>query len=434
MSALHALISKHAQRPKLIEEVNDNPLYIPCSALGETEIMSMVSIAFAANDAESKERVDKHGGRKVMLQYLLTMNSFTDARLTTLILKCFQTLKRTKEDINWNTLQQDYDILKKIDMFKYDLTKSKLYDSYWELHSRSTIISAKSKQTRKLINTYRYLGFKSEELKIYFNHVQIDNIPYTNSSTRGFADHDAQANMIQFPVSLRQNPGLIHVEKMKLEQAIFKVPIGKQVILLHFANDRIPGGSFLYGGAGQEESICYNSDVYRALLDFKYKKFNGGFMIPEYGGLYIKNVTFFHPQQQHLERKIDVIAVSCYDFTKKDGLYLLPAKPIENTRKKILTLIRAAQANSDGNGSNTYLLLGPMGTGAYKNDPKKIAVLLAEELQSPLNENLATQQRHTFEQVWLVTTNEGKADMFHQCFKEVICSEATRSEPEILDF
>ncbi|CAF1094818.1 unnamed protein product [Didymodactylos carnosus] len=392
--------------------------------------MSMVSIAFAANDAESLERVNKHGARKVMLKYLLTINSFTDQRLSNLILKCFQTLTNTTQGINWITVQQNYDILKKTDMYKFDLTADKLYGSYWELNIESTITDPKSKQTRKLLNTYRELGFKLEELKVYFNHVQIDNIPYASSSSPGFADQDAQVNMRQFPVSTRKNSGLIHAEKTKLEQAIFKVPLGKQVIVLDFTNDRIPGGSFLYGGTGQEESICYNSDVYRALLDFKYKKFSGGFMIPEYGVLYIKNVTFFHPQQQRLERKIDAIATSCYDSTKKDGLYLLPAKPIENIRKKIRTLIRAAQANSDGNGSNTYLLLGSMGTSANKNDITKIALLFAEELQSPLNRHLRTQQRHTFEQVWLVTTNEENANIFHQCFKHVIDNDTSRSEPE----
>ncbi|CAF1097511.1 unnamed protein product [Didymodactylos carnosus] len=416
-SAMKLLVAD--QRPTLVEEVTNNPMYVPCSALGEREISSIVQIAFAPNDADCQERVDKHGARKVMLKYLLVLKAINDERILQLVEKCYQKRRSTTSGINWNNVQQEYDISTKTDLFKRDITATDgLYESYWEIRSDSTIIDVKPKEARKLLDIHRGYGFQLEELKVYFNYIQIDNIPYANSTVPGFSDADAQINMKQFPTRMRQNAGQIHIEQSRIEQAVFSVPEGKQVIVLDFADERMPGGLFLFGATTQEETICYNSDLYRALMDYKYKKFNGGFMIPEYGVLYIKNVTFF------------ATAAACYDLTKQHGLYRIPSRPIESTREKFRTLVRAAQANSDGDGSNTYLILGPIGTGAFKNDVSKIAELFNEELHSPLNGDNNTQQRHAFDQVWFVSSSDEKINVFQATFKNASIKKAAKPVKE----
>ncbi len=178
-------------------------------------------------------------------------------------------------------------------------------------------------------------------------------------------------------------------------------------------------GLFLYGATTQEETICYNSDTYRALLDFKYNRFDGGFIIPEFGCLYIKHVAFFKPPQHKEYRKIDVVAAACYDLTGEHGLYPPPDsdQQIEiNTKKKLETIIAAAQANTEGNGKDTYLILGPIGCGAFKNNIQTIAKLWAEVLLKPLNEQLNTQQCHAFQHIWFLSGTDQKLQIFEQAF------------------
>ncbi len=122
-------------------------------------------------------------------------------------------------------------------------------------------------------------------------------------------------------------------------------------------------------------------------------------MIPEFGCLYIKHVVFFEPPQYNRYRTIDIVAGACYDLTGRHGLYIRPnsnEKIAINTRKKFETIIASAQANSNGNGRDTYLLLGPIGSGACQNNIQTIARLWADVLLKPLNEqtfNLHPTQR-----------------------------------------
>ena len=181
----------------------------------------------------------------------------------------------------------------------------------------------------------------------------------------------------------------------------------------------MPGGLFLYGANTQEETICYHSNTYRGLLDLKYNRFDGGFMIPEFGCLYIKNVDFYKPPQYKDQRTIDVVAAACYDLTGEHGLHTTPQSDEQiasNTKKKLETIIASAQANTNGNGKDTYLILGPIGCGAFGNDLKSIAKLWAEILNAPLNEQSKTEQRHAFEHVWFLMGKEDKLEIFEKAF------------------
>lgn len=65
-------------------------------------------------------------------------------------------------------------------------------------------------------------------------------------------------------------------------------------------------------------------------------------------------------------------------------------------------------ANTDGNGKDTYLLLGPIGTGAFHNDIRVIGELFAKILNEPLMGSSGP-IRKSFEQIWFVSTQSLEA-------------------------
>lgn len=93
-----------------------------------------------------------------------------------------------------------------------------------------------------------------------------------------------------------------------------------------------------------------------------------------------------------------------------EGIYKPPsrAKPEElneNTYRKFQAIIAAAVANSEENGENTYLLLGPIGTGAFSNDMKMIAQLFSKVLNEPLMDSKGA-IRHAFKEIWFVSIDD----------------------------
>ncbi|CAF3033296.1 unnamed protein product [Rotaria sp. Silwood2] len=110
-----------------------------------------------------------------------------------------------------------------------------------------------------------------------------------------------------------------------------------------------------------------------------------------------------------------------YDLSQHgEGLYKPPSRKDKQqircrTRQKFQTLIASAVANTEGDGKNTYLLLGPIGTGAFSNDKQMIAELFFEILNNSLM-NSERAIRYAFEQIWFVSTNS--LQIFEKVFKE----------------
>ena len=73
----------------------------------------------------------------------------------------------------------------------------------------------------------------------------------------------------------------------------------------------------------------------------------------------------------------------------------------------------AAVANTVGDGSNTYLLLGPIGTGAFGNDVKEIAEVFRDALRLKMM-NSTKAVRYCFGHIWFVSTEKFKNDIFEQ--------------------
>jgi hypothetical protein len=77
----------------------------------------------------------------------------------------------------------------------------------------------------------------------------------------------------------------------------------------------------------------------------------------------------------------------------------------------------AAVANTVGDGSNTYLLLGPIGTGAFGNDVEEIGKVFRDVLEMKMM-NSSKPIRYAFEHIWFVSTEGWKNDIFQQILSE----------------
>ncbi|CAF4565270.1 unnamed protein product [Rotaria socialis] len=386
-----------SQRLTRYNMTNSNA-YLPLHALRKVDIYSMLSVAFPSSDQyETERKYDYHHSRRTMLYFLkLIYDKPNNQAVIDLINKC-------SRRVDLKRITNDYMTLKKINEPYREQHHSAGSDDYWELKSLKRPGPLKSLE---YISKYREKGFNDNELKIYWNYDEIKRLnedDYFNP----IADQDSHDALQQSPVKTRKNPGKIQFIQSGIEQAVFQVPPGKQVIVLDFADERMPGGYFLENARTQEEVILYNSDGYRGLLDLKYKLMDGGYILPEYGVAYIKKVVFFQKSNPN-ERETDLIVAACYDLSGMgEGLYKPPSREkyqelYDHTYQKFQAIIASAVANTHGNGQDTYLLLGPIGTGAFANDMKMVAGIFSKILNAQLMDSEQA-IRYAFDQIWFVS-------------------------------
>jgi hypothetical protein len=298
--------------------------YIPLHAFRKIDIQSMLSVALPLlNNDETSRRFDYHHSRRTMLYFLLSMSrTSNNEQLMNLIKEC-------QRKIEWTRVENDYNHLKTIIEPYQKQYRAEKFLSYWELNKA---ITPGPKKSLEYISKHREQGFQLNELKLYWNYNQIRDL---NKDDRfnPITDSDTHEALIKSPVDTRNNSGEIKFIKSGIEDAVFQVPEDKQVIVLDFADERMPGGYFLENAHTQEEVcrilisnsffetlyfqvILYNSDGYRALLDLKYQVMDGGYMLPEYGVAYVKRVRFYQ-KQSNQERITDLIIGACTYFLIK---------------------------------------------------------------------------------------------------------------------
>ncbi|CAF1017303.1 unnamed protein product [Adineta steineri] len=90
---------------------------------------------------------------------------------------------------------------------------------------------------------------------------------------------------------------------------------------------------------------------------------------------------------------------------------------ITNNVAKFRAFIAAAVANTIGDGSNTYLLLGPIGTGAFGNDVTHIGYVFRDVLRSEMMGSDGP-IRNAFENIWFVSTDKWKNELFEKILNE----------------
>jgi len=389
--------------------------YIPIHAFSSIDITSLLNIALAStDDIASQRRYDHHHSRRTMLYYLLSMKETPNNE------PLMKLITDARPDLDWPKVENTFQYLQTMIEPYQKQYRAENLGTYWEL--KLSRYQTGANQSLQHISRRRTNGFSPNELKLYWNYKEIHQLTQPDHFNPE-KDQNSHDNLTKYPVKDRNNCGEIRFVKSGIQNAVFDVPSGKQVIVLDFADERMPGGYFLENARTQEEVILFNSDGYRALLDIKYQMMNGGYMLPEYGLAYVKNVHFYRSQNgQEEERSADLIVAACYDLSyANEGIHKPPSpSDIEDVRtrtyNKLKAIIASAVANTEGNGKNTYLLLGPIGTGAFANDISMIGELFSKILNEPLMDS-SEPIRKAFDEIWFVSIDSLKR--FEDVFKTI---------------
>ena len=97
------------------------------------------------------------------------------------------------------------------------------------------------KRSRDYMEKSRKNGFKPEELKVYWNAEQLENLCPKSEEDSGRtpphdpSDDDAVKNLRAYPVQNRVHSGKIEYVNKGIEKAVFDVPKNAQIIVLNFA-------------------------------------------------------------------------------------------------------------------------------------------------------------------------------------------------------
>jgi hypothetical protein len=220
-------------------------MYVPVNALRKTDICSILSIALPTKpDPYQRKRADHHHSRRTLLHFLLSIQSTPHHQhLEEFIHEC-------SPSFQWSVVEDLYRKLSDIVEPYQDDYGARTYGQYWELK----VPNSKSGPTksRKYIARHRSGGFRPNELKIYWNYDQIQEIR-TCSGYNPITDKDARNALLKWPVAKRKHAGQVRFVISGIQNAVFDVPAGKQAIVLDFADERMPGGYYLENAVTQEE-------------------------------------------------------------------------------------------------------------------------------------------------------------------------------------
>ena len=211
------------------------------------DVESILSIALPAQlDKYAERRYDHHHSRRTMLYYLLGMQrTENNEELMKLIHDC-------KQNIDWVEIEATYKKLKETIEPYQKQNNAEHLGVYWELNRSFDREGAR--RSKEYISKYRQNGFLPKELKLYWNYDQIKRLDQSdqfNSDT----DQDSHDTLVSSPVHKRNNAGKVEYIRSGIEDAVFRVPDNHQVIVLDFADERMPGGYFLENARTQEE-VC----------------------------------------------------------------------------------------------------------------------------------------------------------------------------------
>ncbi|AYV80934.1 MAG: hypothetical protein Harvfovirus10_32 [Harvfovirus sp.] len=151
----------------------------------------------------------------------------------------------------------------------------------------------------------------------------------------------------------------------------FQEMMKRKFAFLIMANSSNPGGGYKLASPAQEESIARRTNLIPCITSVKYP-------IPEFGALYIKNISIIRDLEtkkySYLDKPIisDCVLSSAYSNPLiKDGV--MEKKYRRNTMIKIRAMFNILLENS-----NTNIILSAYGCGAYGNDPVDMANIFKE--------------------------------------------------------
>lgn len=221
--------------------------YIPVNALRKMDVESILSVALPTQlDRYTERRYDHHHSRRAMLYYLLGMQrTEKNGELMRLINGC-------RQKLDWSEIQKTYDNLKATIEPYQKQNNAEHLGTYWEL--KRSFDREGARRSKEYISKYRQDGFLPNELKLYWNYEQIKNLDQPDQFNPE-TDQDSHDNLLSSRVQTRKNAGKVEYIRSGIEEAIFKVPDDHQIIVLDFADERMPGGYFLENARTQEE-VC----------------------------------------------------------------------------------------------------------------------------------------------------------------------------------
>lgn len=233
--------------PRLIHyNMTHAKAYIPVHAFQKIDIQSILNVALPLlNNEDTQRRFDYHHSRRTMLYFLLSMQSTPNNE------KLMDLIKTCKPKIDWSSVQNNYEELKKVIEPYQKQHRAENLGPYWELQK---LTLSGPRQSLEYISKYGRNRFQPAELKLYWNYEQIRTLS-ENDCFNPVTDTDTHEALIKSPVESRSHDGKIKFVVSGIEEAVFQVPEGKQVIVLDFADERMPGGYFLENARTQEE-VC----------------------------------------------------------------------------------------------------------------------------------------------------------------------------------
>lgn len=184
-------------------------------------------------------------------------------------------------------------------------------------------------------------------------------------------------------------PAKIYVEEENLLARIWKIDFERKVGCMNFASPMEPGGGFLMGYDGQEETICRNSFLYPELKKFNQSFYELNRKVPNQGYfspnvIYSNQVKVLRDQSEGkilpYRRFIDFASVSAPNITyMKLRQHPLDFRRIQaDLHEKILRTIRMFKNNEV-----EILILGAFGCGVSQNDPYLVAQTFKQVLDRP---------------------------------------------------
>lgn len=192
----------------------------------------------------------------------------------------------------------------------------------------------------------------------------------------------------EFEKPVVNKSGHIIIENISTEEAIFKyASSNKTVAALNFASYKNPGGGFIDGHRGQEESLCRNSTLYNVLSAFtnEYYSVNKKKRINRYlyedNLLYSKDVLFFYNSSFSSFVKCDIITCSAPNYRYAID-YNVSRNECFETLKRRIEFIYKVSSNEDVD----TLILGAWGCGNAECVPIDVSVAMFMMLEDYRNQ------------------------------------------------
>ncbi|MGB7128076.1 MAG: TIGR02452 family protein [Candidatus Rhabdochlamydia sp.] len=161
---------------------------------------------------------------------------------------------------------------------------------------------------------------------------------------------------------------------------------GYNPVAMNMANENHPGGGVERGAAAQEESLFRRSNYHESLCLTENPHLKNqmphGYHIPERGVVYSPDVQVFRASEKKgfafiAPKTISFIAVAAYNLgSPRNKIDPHSQDYAIGMKEKIKSFLRVAYFRG-----HDAVVLGALGCGAFKNDPKIVAQFFKEVLQ-----------------------------------------------------